>query len=186
MTTNHEKRPRILAAAWMSLTLALASCGEPTAEEALKSKDYAEAAELFQAQIATAEPVEDAWLRAVGGRIEALAHVDAAKAKQEVSEIIARHGQALGERKVGGLAQKLSAGGAHEVALEVLNATVATWPVSMDLDSIHSQVLEQYLASMSAADAAKALEGLGYAGGGEKQWTPRKGSQTPDPKSVKE
>ena len=149
--------------------------------EAMKGGDYAAAVQLFDKRIAESKPVEDAWLKASVGRIEALAHTDRAKAKSEAGALVATHGQALGERKVGTVAGALRDGGAFTEALELLNETVKLWPDSVTLDAVHSQTFADAMSKASKGDLDK-LKGLGYAGGGESKFVPRQGSQTPKEK----
>lgn len=159
---------------WIGVTLA--SCGGHTdPREAMKAKDYADAVKLYEEQLAKAKPVEDAWFGAAIGRIKALAHMDKARAGTEANALVAQHGQALGEKKVGDVARALKDGGAFKEALTLLNDTVKTWPVSKILDGEHDQVFADALAKGNKDDLAS----LGYTGGGEKKYVPRQGSQTP-------
>ncbi|MCC7014434.1 MAG: hypothetical protein IT454_17875 [Planctomycetes bacterium] len=182
MRTTFLSSKRMAAVGLVWIGVALSSCGgTDDPYEALKAKDYPTAIKLFEERMAASKPIEDAWLRAANGRVEALAHTDKARAKSEAGALINEHGKALGETKVSNIAQSLAKGGALKEALEVLNDTVKAWPDSVALDSIHSQVFAQFVATASKDDI-KSLEGLGYAGGGEKKFEPRQGSQTPKDK----
>jgi hypothetical protein len=179
LVPSRSRHARI-AQGLLVLALALAGCAETDPRKALRDGDFETAAALFQEQAQAATPLDPAWCRATGGRIEALAHYDKAAAKSEADAILKQHGAALGESRARDLADHLRAGGARPEAVEFLNSTVEYWPDSVALDLLHSDTRAEVYAK--GGSDAKALDSLGYAGSESEAIVPRKNSKTPPEK----
>jgi hypothetical protein len=167
---NLRSRPLELALV-TALVLGFASCGgsgDPykDGQQALNSGDYKSAVKSFDEALAQMKPEQSTWLGTKQAQIEALAHVDQARAQKEALELLKTHKDALGEKGARAVASDLVRGGACEAAFKFLEATIDIWPNSPDLDAVWGQA-EARAKQDAKQDPSqlKNLQGLGYVGG---------------------
>lgn len=158
------RTPTLLA---LFCSLALTACGDSAATldtgyEALRDGDHAGAVTAFDSVLAGLEKGTPEFKQACMGRIQALAHVDAEKAKETFMAEAA--GGGMTAKDYGDVVTELYAANNHGVAIAVLDAGKKALPDDPQIN----QMLEKAKADADKnpeGAAAKALSGLGYLGG---------------------
>ena len=155
----------------LALTLALApACGGgkdaralvSEANTALNSGDYAAALSSFDAALGAIEPADAALRRdAELGRCEALAYVDANKAKSEFLALADR--ETLNYSAYNTVAVALTSEQKFDEAIAVLTKGKEKLPDEPKFEKLVQKVGDA-AKNAGAGDAMKALEGLGYVG----------------------
>ena len=166
-----RRRPGALSLA-LSLTLALASaplltaCGGGAADPgqlsnegyaALGSGDHAGAVENFEAALAGLEVGTPEYMRAKAGEIEALIHLDANRATEQLMAL----GDNANEALVATIGSKMTAAKEFAAAVAVLDAGMKRFPESTKIKAMLDKVQAE---AEKAGDsgALDALKGLGY------------------------
>lgn len=155
-----------LGALTLALPLTLVACGggSETPSEmtdagyaALGAGDHTAAVESFEGALASLEPGSPDYLRAKMGEIEALIHVDAARARDEfLSE-----SEAFGEAQYATVGSKMTSAKKFNEAIAVLDAGMKRFSESPKLKAMLDQVALEAQKSGNS-DALDALKGLGY------------------------
>lgn len=157
---------RRLAALSLALSLSIASCGggseDPAAMTdegyaALGAGDHRAAVESFEGALATLEPGSPDYMRAKMGEIEALIHVDAARAKTEFLE----QGESFSEAQYATVGSKMTSAKKFQEAIAVLDAGMKRFSESPKLKAMLDQVAVEAEKSGNS-DALESLKGLGY------------------------
>jgi len=158
---------------FLALTLALTACGGATdpasmndaGAKALNSGDYAGAATQFDAALtAIGDDTANAqYQRAMWGFIEAGAHVDPARAKDDFLAFAKANSATMSAKEYSKVGTWLSSAGAYTEAVFVVDAGIQAYPETPALLAMIENIKAD-AAKAGDADAASALEGLGYLG----------------------
>jgi len=159
------------APAVLLLLLLLASCGGSgpgvLREEgyiALGKGDYAGALSKFDSAITGLDRQHPEYLRIDLGRIRALCHVDAARARTAFLELAKAMPAKVGEGDYSLICSELLQVGATLDAIDVMKAGHDRFPESPKMKSMIKAV-EEAAAREATPEALNKLKGLGYAGG---------------------
>jgi len=166
-------RPRALTGL-LALPL-LAGCGDTDAGAAdptrladagyasLGSSDFEGALDDFERALGALEPGAPGFVRAAMGKVEALIHLDAGRARDEFLALAAGYPDAVGTREFKTVGGKLTSEKRFEEAISVLHAGLEAYAEDPGLQAMLDRVAEE---SERAGDAGAldALRGLGYLG----------------------
>lgn len=161
------RTPTLLA---LFCSLALTACGETTASldsgfAALRDGDHAGAVSAFDAVLAGLEKGTPEFKQACLGRIQALAHVDTAKAKETfLSEA---KGGGMTANDYGDIVTELYAVGSEDAqvaAIDILHAGSEALAGDATIQKMLDKAIADAKKNPEGA-AASALDGLGYLGG---------------------
>lgn len=133
--------------------------------KALNSGDYATAAKRFDEALAgmggdTSSPD---WLRAQLGSVQARAHLDAPKAKEQFLELASAHPSKVTPDHFSLIGSKLGDAGHLREAVAVLEVGMKAHPESPHLQALLTE-LGKKAESSGDAGALDSLKGLGYVG----------------------
>lgn len=147
----------------LALTLSLAACGGGSGDakedgfQALQSGDYADAAADFEKALATRGQSDADYVEVAVGQCQALAHVDAEKAKTKFLAL----GDQAADKDYSIVVAELVTAKELLVAVEVMEAGVTRFPESPKMQQLKDKVVKASQES-GDPDALAALKGLGY------------------------
>ena len=149
----------------LSATLALASCGETPATadagyKSLQSGDYAAALTTFDTVLAGVSKDDAGYKAAALDRLQALAHVDAEKSKNEFLALL-DGGMALDAKDFSLIATELNAAGEQGLSVVIIDMGKKTFPDDPTIAKLLEKAIATAKADPDGAGAA-ALLGLGY------------------------
>ena len=161
------RTPTLLA---LFCSLALTACGDSAATldtgyEALRDGDHAGAVTAFDSVLAGLEKGTPEFKQACMGRIQALAHVDAEKAKETFMAEAA--GGGMTAKDYGDVVTEFYAVGSEEAqvaAIDILHAGSESLAGDPTIKKMLDKAIADAEKNLDGA-AAKALSGLGYLGG---------------------
>ncbi len=155
----------------LSLLLALAACGpgDPRAltneaKATLAGGDASKAEQQFREALSGLKPGDPDFARASIGRIQALARLDAARAKDEFLAYAQANRSSLAEEDYSLVVSELLRRDHTLEAIEVMDAGVKAFPESPRMAAVKKEVAEQAQKAKDPA-AMQKLKGLGYVGG---------------------
>lgn len=140
--------------------------GDPTAltdggYASLNTGDFTGALSSFEQALAAIEPGQPGFNRAAMGEIEALIHVDAARAQEKFLQLATSFPDAIGARQYKTVGRKLTNEKKFVEAIAVLDAGLKAFTEDPDFAVLIATVKEQ-ASKAGDGDAMKELEGLGY------------------------
>ncbi len=132
--------------------------------EALGKGDYKGALSKFESAISGLDPQHPEYLRIDLGRIQALCHVDPARARTAFLELAKAMPAKVGENDYSLICSRLLDVGATLDAIDVMKAGHDRFPESSTMKAMVKAV-EEAAAREATPEALNKLKGLGYAGG---------------------
>ena len=133
--------------------------------KALNSGDYQAAASSYEKALAELENNTDSpeWKQAKLGLVQALARIDAARAKKDFLDYAAANPSKVNDSDFNLIAGRLADANKLNEAIEVLKVGKEKFPESPHLDTLGDQLAKKAQSSGDAG-AQDALKGLGYVG----------------------
>jgi hypothetical protein len=167
--------PLLLTAVLIAVTLPLAfvSCGESdpkvltdAATEAIQGRDFKAGLAGFESALTHMDAGHSQYMRAALGRCVALAHVDAARGKDEFLKLANAEKSRLAPADVHFVVSEYVKERQFGLAADIMAGAQAIFPKSKELQEIGNHVAD---AALKAGDkaATSRLEGLGYVGTGK-------------------
>ena len=166
-------KTRTIAALLLSLVSACGGSSDPKVlisegQRAQASGNYADAAESYEKALAAlgSDSSSPEWKRAKLGLIGARVRIDAAKAKDEFLQLASANPGKITDSDFNDVVSRFGDAEKFDEAIAILKAGKEKFPESKHLDDM-GKALQKQVQKSGNKEAAKDLEGLGYAGGDE-------------------